>query len=192
MISILRHFSISVLVLFLMLSSASADNKEARAIDTINRLLKDAYQTIEQRGQQDLQDAISPYFAFELWGRFLIQPRKDVLNIKQQRAVRQLLPGFMAHLYYAQFSKGFDQSPSVNGARSVRKDMMVSSGFPRSNGSTLEVEWRVRDFHNDEARVIDIMVGGTSFALLKREEFTAIIDRDGPDGLIEYLRRNSF
>ena len=39
--------------------------------------------------------------------------------------------------------------------------------------------------------VIDIMVGGTSFLLLKREEFHAISVDRGADGLLVFMRNNS-
>ena len=182
----------SVLALSCLLPQiASAGDKHARALETVSRLLNDAHQTVTTHGAQRLPDAISPYFAFEIWGRFLIQPRKDVFNPKQRHAFRRLLPGFMAHLYHDQFAKGLDRPPQVGGTRKARRDVLVGSTFPRPNGGDLPVEWRVRQTRDGASRVIDIMVGGTSFMLLKREEFTAIVDRDGADGLLDYLRRNA-
>ena len=69
--------------------------------------------------------------------------------------------------------------------------MMVATRFKRRNGRDLPVVWRLRDFRGRGARVIDIMVGGTSFLLLKREEFGAMIDKGGPEEILEYLRANS-
>ena len=40
-------------------------------------------------------------------------------------------------------------------------------------------------------QVIDVMVGGTSFLLLKRDEFNAIIDQRGPEGLLEFMEQHS-
>ena len=181
-----------ILSMALLLPQLSvAGDKHTRALDTVSRLLLDAHQTVTAHGSSRLAETISPYFAFEVWSRFLIQPRDGAFNPRQRRAFRDLLPGFMAHLYHDQFAKGLVRAPQVGGTRPARRDVLVSSSFPRPNGDVLPVEWRVRQTKNGESRVIDIMVGGTSFMLLKREEFTAIVDRDGPDGLILYLRRNA-
>ncbi len=192
MTPIVRFVAILVLSLSLVQPQlASAGDKQNRALATVNQLLNDAHQTVTTRGARHLPETISRYFAFEVWSRFLIQPRKEAFNKKQKRAFRSLLPGFMAFLYHDQFAKGLDRPPSVGGTRPARRDVLVGSKFPRPNGRNLPVEWRMRQQRDGQARVIDIMVGGTSFMLLKREEFTAIIDRDGPAGLIEYLRRNA-
>ena len=193
MIYLSRILAVTMLVFALIAPHAATagGNKHERAAATVSRLLSDAHETVRHRGVQHLPETISQYFAFEVWSRFLIQPRKEVFNPKQRKAFRHLLPGFMAHLYHDQFSKGLQLAPSVGGTRKARRDVLVGSVFPRPNGGTLPVEWRVRQQRNGESRVIDIMVGGTSFMLLKREEFTAIIDRDGADGLLSFLRRNA-
>ena len=169
-----------------------AGDKHPHEKETVTQLLDQAHRTLTKRGAEYLPEAIAPYFAFEVWGKFLIQPRKEAFNTHQRHAFRQLLPGFMAHLYHDQFAKGLSNPPVVVGVRRARrKDVLVGSQFPRSSGPDLPVEWRVRRFRDGNFRIIDIMIGGTSFMLLKREEFTAIIDRDGADGLIAYLRRNA-
>ena len=193
MMLISRLVAASVLASLLLLpqiANAGASDQHQRAANTVSQLLNDAHDTVTNRGIQHLPETISRYFAFEVWSRFLIQPRKDAFNPKQRRAFQHRLPGFMAHLYHDQFAKGLHLRPSVSGTRPARRDVLVGSLFPRPDGRNLPVEWRVRQ-RKGEARVIDIMVGGTSFMLLKREEFTAIIDRDGPDGLLAFLRRNA-
>ena len=194
MIHMLRFFAVSLLTTLLLVSPAPAaagGDRHARAVDTVNRLLNDAHEALSGGGNQRLDNAISPYFAFEHWTRFLIKPRKGAFNPSQRRRVLGLLPGYIANLYHQQFAQGLAQRPSVGGTRRARKDVLVASKFPRTRGKSLPIDWRVRKFRNGETRIIDIMIGGTSFMLLKREEFRDIIDRKGPEGLIIYLERNS-
>ena len=60
-----------------------------------------------------------------------------------------------------------------------------------ANGKTLPVEYRVREFADRGPLVIDIMVGGISFLVLKRDEFKALIDSRGTDGLLAFMRENA-
>lgn len=67
------------------------------------------------------------------------------------------------------------------------KDIFVHSRVRRSGAATLRVVWRVRPY-GDAFRVVDLMVEGISMAVTLRQEFAAILRRDGVDGLIAMLR----
>lgn len=194
MIQTLRFIAVSLLTAFLLTSPVTAlagSDKHAHAINTVQKLFDDAHAAMSGRSGRDLPSAISPYLAFDYWARVLIQPRKEVFTPKQQRILLELLPGYFANLYHEQFSQGLNTKPKVGHTKRTRKDVLVSSKFPRTRGKPLPINWRVRTHRNGSSWVIDIVIGGTSFVLLKREEFTAIIDKHGPEGLLEYLRRNS-
>lgn len=169
-----------------------ADGKQDRAIEVTERLLADAHSALTGPGNGPaLRVAISDAFAFDVWERFLIESRSDAFTDDQRSSFRNLLPGFLAHLYQNQFDKGLNQAPTLGDARKVRRDVLVSSNFLRPNGGNLPVDWRVRDFPDRGAQVIDVMVGGTSFLVLKREEFTAMIDNGGAEAVLTHMQRNS-
>ena len=128
-------------------------------------------------------------FAFDIWERFLVGDRG--LTPAQLDEFRGLLPGFLARLYADRFGKGLEAAPEISGTRSVRRDVMVAAAIPRANGKSLPVEYRVRAFADRGPLVIDIMVGGISFLVLKRDEFKALIDTRGVDGLLAYMRENA-
>jgi ABC-type transporter MlaC component len=46
----------------------------------------------------------------------------------------------------------------------------------------------MREFEGRGPLVIDVMVGGASFLLLKRDEFGAVLDRGGPSALIAFMQ----
>ena len=188
---ILRMVAASLLVLSQMFSPALAGaDKGDVAAAMINEMLKDVYNTNKAHGPAELPTAIMPYFDFDWWTEFLIKSRRKQFTQDQFRQVRQMMPGYIAHLYHQRFSDGLDRQPSVQGSRPVSRSVLVETRFYRSSGK-LEVKWRVRD-RRRRAQVYDIMVGGISFVLMTRDEFVAIIDRSGPQGLISYLESVSY
>jgi ABC-type transporter MlaC component len=68
---------------------------------------------------------------------------------------------------------------------------MVAAAIPRADGKSLPVEYRVRDFGERGPLVIDIMVGGISFLVLKRDEFKAMIEARGIGGLLAFMHENA-
>ncbi|MCH8952922.1 MAG: ABC transporter substrate-binding protein [Proteobacteria bacterium] len=136
-----------------------------------------------------LTGVVAAAFAFDIWERFLVGDRG--LTPAQLDEFRALLPGFLARLYADRFGKGLDAEPEVSGTRSVRRDVMVAAAIPRANGKSLPVEYRVRAFAGRGPLVIDIMVGGISFLVLKRDEFKGLIDSRGIDGLLAYMREKA-
>lgn len=132
-----------------------------------------------------LRQAISAAFAFDVWERFLLG-RHELAPQKRAR-FRDLLPGYLAHLYAQQFGQGLAAEPEVVGARPVRNDVLVEARIPRAEAEPLPVAYRVRTFEERGPRVIDLMVGGISFLMLKRDEFGALIETEGADALLEFM-----
>ena len=136
-----------------------------------------------------LTETVARAFAFDIWERFLVGDRG--LNPAQLDEFRSLLPGFLARLYADRFGKGLEAEPEVSGTRTVRRDVMVAAAIPRASGKSLPVEYRVREFADRGSLIIDVMVGGVSFLVLKRDEFKALIDSRGIDGLLAFMRENA-
>lgn len=187
-----------LMTLAIALSTPSGAQTPAdAALDTAGRLVNGAYAALTDDGLADsernsaLRRTIDAAFAFEIWERFLLGDRAGELTDAQKEEFRQLLPGFIADLYRTQFGKGLQDKPRIEDVRKARRDMLVRASIPRANGKILPVDWRIRDFGERGHLVIDIMVGGTSFLILKRDEFLSIIDRQGPEALLAYLREHS-
>lgn len=194
MLKNLRHRirPLALCLAVLLPAPALAEEPMQRAVHVTRALLQDAHAALIQNGDRSaLQSAIKQAFAFDVWERFLLENRADKFNAAQRDEFRALLPGFMAELYVNQFDRGLAQAPTVGEARKVRRDYLVGSTFKRQNGQDLPVDWRLREFSGADMLVIDMMVGGTSFLFLKRDEFQAIIDKSGAEGMLDYMRRNS-
>jgi len=141
----------------------------------------------EQQRFSRLESAVRQTFAFSVWETFLLGKNANKLSSKQRSQFRKLLPKYLARLYMNQFGKGLRNKPVIGGAKTVRKDVLVRAQIPRANGGNLPVDWRLRRV-GGRARIIDFMVGGTSFLVLKRAEFNSVLKRSGPDQLNAFLQ----
>lgn len=188
----LRALIIFVLCLGVAPGKVLADEKQDNALRTTEALLSGAHEALgAPDGDAKLRSTISAAFAFDIWERFLIGDHADQFTGPQRKAFRELLPGFLAYLYRDQFDRGLSDMPEIGEARPVRRDVIVASRFKRANGKDLPIDWRLREFDNRGAQVIDVMVAGTSFLLLKRDEFNAIIDKGGSEALLAHMRKNA-
>ena len=173
--------------------SGEADEQAAFAVT--ETLVRDSHAAMaadnldEAARNTRLKQVVAAAFAFDIWERFLVGDRG--LTPAQLDEFRGLLPGFLAQLYATQFGKGLEAEPKISGTRAVRNDVMVSAAIPRANGKPLPVEYRVRGFGERGSLVIDVMVGGISFLVLKRDEFKALIDSRGADSLLAFMRENA-
>lgn len=69
------------------------------------------------------------------------------------------------------------------------KDMLVQTQIVSGGGGPpIDAEWRVRNEGPAGPKVIDVSVEGVSMAVTQRQDFAAVIRRDGFDGLINVLR----
>jgi len=184
---------LAALVAVAPLRAGEPEEQAARAV--AGTLVQDSHTAMAAADLDDsarfsqLRQIISSAFAFDVWERFLVGDRN--LTAAQLDEFRGLLPGFLARLYADQFGKGLEAAPQISGARTVRRDVMVTAAIPRASGKPLPVEYRVRDFGDRGPLVIDIMVGGISFLVLKRDEFKALIDSQGVAGLLAFMRENA-
>jgi phospholipid transport system substrate-binding protein len=169
---------------------AQAQDKVERARSTTQQLLTQANQALSANDNAALRSAIESAFDFGIWERFLTEPRADRFSPEQRARFRELLPGYLAYLYHEQFDRGLATPPSIGEATPARNDVLVAATFQRPGGRTLPVQWRLRETA-DGPQIIDVMVGGTSFLLLKRDEFTSMIDRGGVDALLTFMQQHA-
>lgn len=69
-----------------------------------------------------------------------------------------------------------------------KRDVLVRSEIQRQSGPATSIEWRVREFDGNW-QIIDIKAEGLSLAITQREEYGAVVQRKGMDGLIAALRK---
>ncbi|MGF1447203.1 MAG: ABC transporter substrate-binding protein [Pikeienuella sp.] len=175
--------------------ASGAEAGAARAV--AETLVEDAHGALADPALSDaqrnaqLKSAVSAAFAFDIWERFLLGDQADGFTDAQRAKFRAALPGFLADLYKNQFGQGLEAKPEIRETRPARTDVLVQAGIPRAKRGTLPVDWRIRDFGDRGHLVIDVMVGGVSFGVLKREEFAEIRRARGPEGRLAFMAENS-
>ena len=107
--------------------------------------------------------------------------RQEYLELFRDYALANLASKL--HLYQG-------QSFEVTGAKVVSdSDALVASRILDDGQGPLQVDWRLREWDQGGLVVIDVIVAGVSLIVTLRAEFSAVIERQGFDGLLAELRQ---
>ena len=115
----------------------------------------------------------------------------ETLRRDYQELFSQVIIGDLAgrlDLLIGDLSGSLDQHFEINGGVSAgKRDIVVRSKVIDENGQTFSVDWRLRDMDGDPA-IIDLVIEGVSLIVTQRAEFSSVIERRRPEGLIAVLR----
>jgi len=124
-------------------------------------------------------DFIARYSAGAYWQRASDDERGEY---------RSLFKEFFLRNYASRLGGYKGEKFEVEGARAAgKRDALVNTRIVPADGPALQAGWRVREF-DGIPRVIDIIVEGVSVVRNQRQEFQALLRREGMMGLIEVLR----
>lgn len=65
-------------------------------------------------------------------------------------------------------------------------DVLINSEIVRAGAPPTPYDWRVRE-GTGGLKVVDVVIGGVSLLITRRQEFAAVMRKDGVDGLIRKL-----
>ncbi len=154
------------------------------ALDTL------ALQTISLEDREvKFRRILSEGFALKYIGLLVLGKRHRRTATAEELEEYQLyFSEFILKKYSALLGGYAGETFVVLGSRpSGKRDVLVGSEIRRSSGAPIPTEWRVRRF-NEALKIIDIKVEGISMVQSQREEFNAILTREGMIGLIAVLR----
>ncbi|MFZ5836628.1 MAG: MlaC/ttg2D family ABC transporter substrate-binding protein [Pseudomonadota bacterium] len=155
----------------------------AQAINVLQR----PGQTIEQR-EAIFRNILSQKFALEFIGRFVLGRHWQSFSADQREDYLALFSEFVLSAYASNLGGYADEKFQVLGViEAGQQDMIVNSRITGSGREAIQVDWRVRRI-DAQPQIIDVAVGGISMSITQREEFSALIQRDGVQGLLEVLR----
>jgi phospholipid transport system substrate-binding protein len=127
--------------------------------------------------------SIARFALGRFWWRTSKQQRKEYVD---------LFEDFIVLTYAALFRDYSGDSFRVGKVREVNKsDVLVQSELTLNDRRKIVVYWRVRG--KSDFKVIDVIVEGVSMVITQRDEFAAIIDKNGGkvDGLLTALRKKT-
>lgn len=125
-------------------------------------------------------------------GRFVIGRSWNQATSAQQEEYMRLFKDLVVKSYGDRLSLYTGEGFKVTGVRpESEKDVLVTSDITHPDGSQpTEVDWRVRK-REGKLGVIDVMVEGVSLSVTQRQEYAAVLQRNGGqiDGLLSVMRQ---
>jgi phospholipid transport system substrate-binding protein len=117
---------------------------------------------------------------FDLQGasRFVLGPAGRNLDPEQQQEFQTLFRDYLAQAYSTRLAQYAGEPFHVTGARPNGEETVVSSQVVRRGGTPVEMDWHVIN-RGGRFLVTDVYVDGVSMKVTHRQEFAAIIQRNG-------------
>lgn len=141
---------------------------------------------------KDFQTVLAEGLALDLIGKFMIGDVRSSMNNAQVARYDAAFPPYLTRLYADQFAEIVGRPLNVIDAKPLgSRDVVVRTAFTRKEGPPINVDWRIRKLRSGEQKAIDIIVGGVSIMLVKREEFSAFIAQNGVDALIARIEKEA-
>jgi phospholipid transport system substrate-binding protein len=132
-------------------------------------------------------------FDMQAIAHFAVGRAWNAASPDQQQEYLKLFEALVLKNYGDKLSFYSGQGFHVKGVRQENeKESIVSSEVIQNNGGQpTHIDWRVRP-QNGKLLIIDVVIDGISQSITQRQEYTAIIQRDGGkmDGLIEQMRQS--
>lgn len=139
---------------------------------------------------KEFQAVLGEGLALDVIGKFMIGDARKSMSPEQLARYDAAFPPYLTKLYAGQFAEIVGRPLTVIDAKALgARDVIVRTQFTRKEGPPINVDWRIRKLRSGEQKAIDIIVGGVSIMLVKREEFSAFIAQKGVDGLIARIEK---
>lgn len=172
-------------------AAAPAASATEAATEFARRMLADATAALTQEGASEearisaFQDVLKESLALETVGKFMLGESRKKMTPDQTARYEAAFPQYITRQYAEQFKDLVGRPMEVTEAKALgAKDAIVRAKIKRKDGSDILVDWRVRKLNDGSQKMIDIIVAGVSIMLVKREEFSAFIAKNGVDALI--------
>ena len=190
-----RGAAVAAIVAVLVAAPSGAADRpgldESRAF--VEKLADDAVRTwamheSDEAARSEAMDAlIRSAFDVDFISRAVLGRYWRKLDAGQRERFRELFPEFVVEVYLPHIAKYSRDHLRVLGARPRgKRDVVVKSELLTDEGDWIEADWRTRSV-GDGIRIIDLSVAGVSLLLVQRQEFEAVIRRDGFASLVEQL-----
>jgi phospholipid transport system substrate-binding protein len=139
---------------------------------------------------QKLKPAIETAYNLPLMSRLSIGPQWQSLTPQQQEQLSRAFAEFTVATYANRFDdysgEKFEVQPE---AAPSSGGVIVQSRLVKSNGEPVTLNYLMREA-DGSWQIIDVFLSGTISELAtRRSEFTSILRRDGPQGLLNVLNR---
>ncbi len=188
-----RLFLFLALLLLLPGAQQASATTKAGAIQHIQLLGEQAFGAVQrsdmslEKREAILADILSRGFALPLIARFVLGRYWRRATPEQRDSYVELFGAFVIKSYSRHIGGFAGSSFDIVGAEAIGKsDILVTTNLRRKSGPSFKAGWRVR-LIDGKHKIIDVMVEGISMAVSQRQEFAAVLKRDGVERLLRIL-----
>jgi phospholipid transport system substrate-binding protein len=175
-----------------------AASQTEEASQFARKMLGDATAALTKAGTTDaqkiaaFQDVLKKSLALDTVGKFMLGDARKTMTAAQIARYDAVFPQYITRQYAEQFKDLVGRPMEVTEAKVLNaKDSIVRAKIKRKDGTSVNVDWRVRKLKDGSLKMIDIIVQGVSIMLVKREEFAAFIKANGVDALLARLEKEA-
>lgn len=145
--------------------------------------------SLDQR-RAELRELLQEGFDVAFIARAVLGPPYRDLTEAQRDAYVEAFERWVIATYATRLDDYTGQRVEIMGAEPQgNQDARVTSRVV-GGSETVRIDWRVRE-RSSGLQIIDIEVEGVSMTISQRNEFNAVVQRRGVDGLIELLRERA-
>jgi phospholipid transport system substrate-binding protein len=145
-----------------------------------------------QERRSHFQTWLSDTFNLDALANLALGPYLGTATDDQMAAYEEAFARYIVVTYEARFDTFSGYDFSVVRARPMGDDdAIVRTNIAGPDGNSYVVDFRVELYEDATFQVIDVAVEGLSMLKTQRDEFSAVIQRDGIDGLITSLNERT-
>lgn len=179
--------------------AAQADPANAQAINTVrafyDRLTATmkAGETLGFAGRRDqLQEPVKRAFDLAQMTRLAVGPRWQSLSEQQQAELVTAFGDYSAAAYATRFTHDSGDRFEVSAVvTETSNGIIVHTKLVRPSDDPVQLDYLVKE-SGGRWKIEDVYLSGTISELAtRRSEFTAVLDRGGPQALVEALRKKA-
>ena len=147
---------------------------------------------LRQDGRYEaLAPAIRRSFDLTAMARLAVGPAWSGLSPAQQRSVTEAFARYTIATYADRFDAYSGEQLEVTGTQTTPFGTIVDSRIVASDGTPVSINYLMRR-NGDDWQVADVYLAGTvSQVATLRAQFSAVLARDGVDGLVATLNRKA-
>ncbi len=136
-----------------------------------------------------LDKLLKDRFDLNLIGRFSLGRYWRQASEEQRRDYLQKFSAYVVRSYASKLGGYAGERLVIVSEQPLKnkKDVYVNTRINRPSGPPIKTSWRVRKA-NSRTKIIDVVVEGISLAVTYRAQFSAVIRKNGMEGLLEALR----
>ncbi len=192
-----RRAVLASLALMLMpIAPAARAQQDPRAAiqgfyDVLVSSMKEAKQLGFKGRYQRLDPAVRKVYDLSFMIGIAVGPSWAQLNDQQKQKLTEAFARYSIAQYAGRFDGFSGEKFEVGTVADNRAGKLVETKLVQGNGETVQLNYQMHEAQG-AWKIIDVLLSGTISQLaVNRAEFSGVIRRDGPDGLVALLERKA-